>query len=823
MLFPTLILADSCRSNTFPPGFHSQDGGNFMDRDRVTNGILLGLFVGSGCSALIYEVVWFQQLGLVLGASAVSLAILLTSFMGGMCLGSVALPRMVSARWHPLRVYAALEFLIAICGLAVLWSLPVIGRLYWSFAGGGTNDLSMRSAVALILLLPPTVLMGATLPAISRWVEASRAGLSRLGLFYGANTFGAVLGSLLAGLYLLRVFDITVATYVAATINVVVASLAIVTAQRTPYNAAMPHDDVLQTPSKWRTTIVSVVIGMSGLTALGAEVIWTRLLGLLLGPSSYTFSIVLAVFLLGLGIGSSVGALLARRMPSTGRALAVCQLLLMAAIPYSAYVIGYVLPYWLSAHPVNQSAWTRMSLDVLRTLVALLPATCLWGASFPLAVAAAADGRSDNGRLVGRLYASNTLGAIFGAVGISLIAVPAWGSQIAEQCLTLVAGCAGVLMLGSLALAELPTFTLANVVPRRWSGVVTALLLAIACPILVPAVPKGLLAYGHSVEMWGKIREYLFVSEGVNSTVVVANSTMGQRCFHISGKVEATTSFADMKTQRMLGHLPALAHKGPKTVLVVGCGSGMTAGSLLLYPTVERVVICEMEPSVIKAARENFSIQNYRVLEDPRTQIVVDDARHFLATTKEKFDVITTDPIHPWVRGAASLYTAEFYEMCRDRLNRGGVVAQWIPLYDSNEAAVKCELATFVRAFPLATLWSGETRGTGYDIVAIASDESSCDAAQLVRRVAANPAVAQSLVEVQIESAIVLEHMFAAYGSDLHDWLRDAEINRDCNLRLQYLAGLTPDGLVAQAMMEKISRTTRTTATLSDSREPPAR
>src|SRR5579871_182095 len=137
-------------------------------------------------------------------------------------------------------------------------------------------------------------------------------------------------------------------------------------------------------------------------------------------------------------------------------------------------------------------------------------------------------------------------------------------------------------------------------------------------------------------------------------------SKYGNRCFHISGKVEATTNVVDMRTQRMLGHLPALAHKAPRKVLVVGCGSGMTAGSFLLYPSVEQVVLCEMESSVIKASRAAFPIQNYRVLEDPRTRIVVDDARHFLATTREKFDVITTDPIHPWVRGAASLYTSEF-------------------------------------------------------------------------------------------------------------------------------------------------------------------
>jgi spermidine synthase len=244
----------------------------------------------------------------------------------------------------------------------------------------------------------------------------------------------------------------------------------------------------------------------------------------------------------------------------------------------------------------------------------------------------------------------------------------------------------------------------------------------------------------------------------------------------------------------------------------------MTAGSLLLHPTVERVVICEMESSVIKAARENFALQNYGVLDDPRTQVVVDDARHFLATTKEKFDLITTDPIHPWVRGAAALYTAEFYDLCRDHLNRGGVVAQWIPLYDSNEAAVKCELATFVQAFPLATIWSGETRGVGYDVVAIASEETSVDAATLVRRIAMNPDVCQSLTEVQIDSPIILESMYAAHASDLQQWLSDAEINHDFNLRLQYLAGLTPNGMVHHGLMDKITRRIPAAATLSDNR-----
>jgi spermidine synthase len=802
-----------------------------MDRNRVTNGMLLGLFVGSGCSALIYEVVWFQQLSLVLGASAVSLAILLSSFMGGMCLGSLFLPRVIPPNRHPLRVYALLEFLIAVCGVAVIWLMPVVGRLYCSLAGVGTGDLALRSAVAIGMLLPPTILMGATLPAMARWVATSRDGLSRLGLFYGANTFGAVLGSLLAGLYLLRVYDVLVATYVAATINMVVAASAALMARSVPFVAAAStgdFDGAERNTSRVRPVIIGITVGLSGMTALGAEVVWTRLLGLLLGPTAYTFSIVLAVFLLGLGIGSSVGAALGRRVRSPGFALAVSQLLLMIAIPFAAFMIVSVLPFWLSSHGQHQSAWNRMSLDVVRALATLLPAACLWGASFPLAVAAAGDGRSDNGRLVGGISCANTLGAIAGAVGASLFFIPMWGSHATQQLLTFVAGAAGVLMLGTLMVStRYATTSAVNAefgFSRRRLGLLTLLLTAVVCPFapkLVRGVSNELLAYGHSIELWDSIDHYLYVGEGIDSTIVVATSSIGNRCFHISGKVEATNSPSDMRTQRLLGHLPALAHKSPRTVLVVGCGSGMTAGSFLLHPTVERVVICEMESRVIDAVRDNFARENYRVLDDPRTHVVVDDARHFLATTKETFDVITTDPIHPWVRGAAALYTAEFFELCNKHLNRGGVVAQWVPLYESSEPAVKCELATFLHAFPFTTIWSGETRQSGYDVITVGStDGIAVTPRDLLRKIVMNPAVAQSLTEIGIDNEAAVQRLLVAHGHDLTEWLRDADINRDRNLRLQYLAGLAPDGCLAQSIIDNITRRrTPIDETLSDSRD----
>lgn len=568
-----------------------------MGRQTPRNVALLGMFLASGCSALIYEIVWFQQLTLVLGASAVSLAILLTSFMGGMCLGSLGFARFVSSRHHPLRVYAAMELLIAVCSLSILWLFPVVGRIYCNLSLVGTNDLVARSVMAILLLLPPTALMGATLPAISRWVESNRAGMAWLGWFYGANTFGAVIGCLMAGMYLLRIYDVNIATYVAVAMNVGVAlvALALATSRRVaidhvadPETAGRPSD-LGQTRVPEKVGIVYVVVWMSGLTALGAEVVWTRHLGLLLGPTVYTFSVILAVYLFGLGVGSSAGAVIGRRVRSPGRALAVSQLLLLFAIPYAACMIVSVVP-WLALKDGNAQFVTRLTRDVLRTAIALFPAACLWGASFPLAVATMTGRGQDPSRLVGRLYAANTLGAIVGSLVVSLYAIP-YGGQAVQQFLTGLAGLSGLLML---AATTWPAWNkIFHVDDRRYAvhrsvlGIVSLLIAAVGCLAawrFVPPTPMALLAEGRYLNFWESISNYLYVGEGLDSPIVVSELDDGTRCFHVAGKIEASTTDRDVRTQRLLGHLPAMAHPSPQKILVVGCGSGMTAGSFLLHP-----------------------------------------------------------------------------------------------------------------------------------------------------------------------------------------------------------------------------------------------
>jgi spermidine synthase len=766
---------------------------------------LLLLFAASGCAALIYEIVWFQLLQLVIGSSAVSLGLLLAAYMGGLCLGSALLPRFVSARHHPLRVYGFLEAGIAAFGLIALFGVPLVARIYVAGATTGLLGWVLRGAVAAACLLPPTLLMGASLPAIARWVETTPRGISRLGFLYSANIAGAVIGCLAAGFYLLRVYDIAVATYVAAAMNVAVALVAFRLAKaRAADHLPVP---VSYSPAI-RSPIVYIAIALSGLTALGAEVVWTRLLSLMLGATVYTFSIILAVFLMGLWAGSGAGSYLARRTKDPRLAFAACQVLLAAGIAWTAFMIGRVLPYWPVDPALALNPWFLFDLDVTSCLHAILPATLLWGASFPLALAAARFGESpsitpdeDAGQLAGEVYAANTLGSIIGALAFSLILIPAIGTSGSERWLIgLAALSAAIALMGAGRRILLPG--LAVIAAAGWAFSAT-----------VPEVPWQAIAYGRRVAP--KLRggdanlqpeQPVFVGEGISSSVAITQRGE-QRFFFVAGKSEASSAPIDMRLQRMMGHIPALFQSSPRSVLVVGFGAGVTAGSFVPYPEVQRIVICELEPLIPPASDEFFGKENYHVLQNPRTTVVYDDARHYILTTPEKFDVITTDPIHPWVKGTSTLYSKEYYELVKSHLSPHGVAAQWLPLYESDEETVKTEFATFFSVFPHATVWSNFLDGDGYDLVLIGRpDDSPIDADEIQRRLNRPDysKVVESLSETGFPTAMDLLATYAGRAPDLQPMLEAVRINEDMNLRLQYLAGLGLNSVAAPGIYREM-------------------
>jgi spermidine synthase len=812
---------------------------------------MLALFLCSGFAALIHEVVWLQLLQLMLGSTAIAMSVVLATFMGGLCLGSIALPQIVSQARHPLRVFGAIELGIGAFGLTVLFVIPRIDRVYAEIAGRGLNATVLDAIVAVICLLPPTLLMGATLPALARWVDASKQGAFRLGLCYGANLAGGVVGCLFAGFYLLRVFDMITAGCVASAINIVGGAFALAVASRTQYDAPSAASADPQSQPEVQRAAVYLTIALSGAAALGGEVVWTRLLSLLFGGTVYAFSLILAVFLAGLGLGSGVGAWVARKSRSPVVVLGICQWLLTAAIAWTAFAIARWLPYWPFDPTLAPSPTTTFLIDLARSLCAILPPACLWGASFPLALAAAMTPGADPGRVAARISAANTLGAIAGAVGFSLFLVPILGTGGCEQLLiglSIAAALVAMIASPGLALEKSRRARVEQMLALGVLGVVAAGLAWRVTPIPWPVIaygrhaatanPDGDLAPGITPEALvpdghGKPSLFcIYEGEGANVSVAVTQTRDGYRNFHGAGKVQASTLPKDMRLQRMLGHLPALLHKKPKTVLVVACGAGITAGCFVLHPDVERIVICDIEPLVPTKVAPHFGIENYHVTDGiadrnpqmvngKQVEVIYDDGRHFLRTTREKFDVITSDPIDPWVKGCAALNTIEYYQACRDHLNPGGSVSLWIPLYETDLDSAKSFIGTFLSVFPDGILWSNEEVGAGYDGVLYGQAEPTVIDVDEFRDRLQRPKfepVRQSLLEVGFgsetspdsefaarrETAIELLATFAAHGRSLVNWWKKSQVNTDMNLRLQYLAGLSLNESQAPEILQSI-------------------
>jgi spermidine synthase len=614
---------------------------------------LLWMFLASGCAALIYEVVWLHLLRLVIGASALSVAIVLASFMGGMFVGSFGFAKWVPRTRNPLRVYAALELGIGVCGLLMPLVLPAMRSVYADAAGHGPLGIALRALIAAFFLLPPTAMMGATLPAVARRYPNDSAGRSALARLYAANTLGAVAGCLLSGFVLLALFDVWVATAAAVAINLAIAVAAYRGERRSVSATLPPTAAAIALPPSRGARLVYLASGLSGLTALGAQVLWTRLLTLLFGATVYAFSIILAVFLGGLGIGAVMAARMLGRGVAPLRGLAACQLALAPALLCSAGVLANVLP--TAAPDPSTPVGTLHLLHLLHAVEVMLPATILWGMSFPFALAAVEH--DDPSHATGRVYAANTVGAILGSLATSFWAIPKLGSHVSTQLLIAVAAASGAALAPALVRRWVPRLG-----PQPTAALLT-LGLGAACAALAPGVSGVFLAHGRAIWSIDPRDRYPYISEGAASTVAVHIAPDGTQHFHVAGRVEASTNPADMRLQRLLGHLSALAHPNPKRVLVVGLGAGITAGALALHPEVEHLVICEIEPRVAGAARL-FARENYSVLDDPRVQVVYDDARHYLATTAERFDVITSDPIHPWVRGNSVLFSPR---VLRDR------------------------------------------------------------------------------------------------------------------------------------------------------------
>jgi spermidine synthase len=465
-------------------------------------------------------------------------------------------------------------------------------------------------------------------------------------------------------------------------------------------------------------------------------------------------------------------------------------MLLCGTFAWAAYMLCTSLPYWPINPAIASTPFFTFQLDLMRAFSVVLPGALLWGASFPLALASVAAPGQDPARLVGGVYAANTVGAIIGALATSLVLVVTIGSRHAQQVMIVISAISGLLMLAPSLMREST-----GKGKLRWAPVLV-LIAAGTSGLLargVPEVPDLLVGFGRYSATWVNQVKFLYKGEGLNAFVAVSQSPNGVRNYHNAGKVQASSQPFDMGLQRLLGHLTHLIPKSPKRVVVIGCGAGVTAGAVSIGPGVQHETIAEIEPLVPRSVDEWFKEHNYDVVRNPKVDVHIDDARHYLLTTKEKFDGITSDPLDPWVKGAATLYTEEFFELAKQHLNPDGVVTLFVQLYESNKAAVKSEIATFFKAFPHGLMFGNTRDGGGYDLVLVGQVEPTTINLDEMEAKLASPEyaeVAQSLREIGLKSAVELFSTYAGQASDLRPWLEDAEINRDRNLRLQYLAGM---------------------------------
>ncbi|MDB4971405.1 MAG: Spermidine synthase [Myxococcales bacterium] len=717
------------------------------------------LLFGSGMCALIYQVAWLRELRLVFGASTAASAAVLAVFMGGLGAGGLVFGRRAAAAVRPLRLYATLEMLIA--GAAALTPMFVFIARWVYAAVGGTPTLGLgagtvvRLILAALVLAAPTVLMGGTLPAAAQAVaRPGDVGRRDLAILYGANTLGAVAGASLSTFVLLEALGTRYMLLSACAVNIGVAVLARWLSSRMPDRSAETDaaaaavatvastpaagDDSPAAASPPAFTLAAAAI--VGFAFLLMELVWYRMLAPILGGSSFTFGLILAVALLGIGMGGVAYALgivgLGGRRAATLPAFALtCALEAVAmAIPWA---LGDRIAIWAATlRPLGSVGFSGYVVGWLAiTALVILPAAFISGVQFPLLIALYGRGRTDVGRQVGHAYAWNTAGAIAGSLAGGFGLMPLLS---APGCWRLVAALLAVLGLVAVALAEKPRVE-SMIAPILAAGLALGLLIR---PGPTAAWRHGSVGVGrapstgtpNSLEEWARTqRRYMrWEVDGVESSVAL--NDLNGYAFVVNGKVDGSFR-SDASTQVMAGLMGALVHPAVHRALVVGLGTGSTAGWLGQVPTMERVDVVELEPAILEIARRGAPV-NRDVLANPRVHVTIGDAREVVGTTRQRYDLIFSEPSNPYRAGIASLFTQEFYRAASDRLGEDGLFVQWLQAYNVDAQTIRTIYATIESVFPEVETWITEES----DLLLIAGKHTMAyDVTKLRKRIAEEP------------------------------------------------------------------------------------
>jgi spermidine synthase len=792
-------------------------------------------FFLSGVAGLVFEVLWTKMLTLVFGSTTLAVSTTVASFMGGLSLGSVLAVRM-AARWrNPLMVYAGLELAIGVYALAVpsiLALMPSVQATIWPMLTPQPVAYSaVRFAVTFAVLVLPTTAMGATLPVLaSYFVRSAEESGIKVGYLYALNTAGALGGTMLAGFVLIPSLGVRATNMTAAALDVVVAILMFIAGRRAPrFDTRLTTHDQRPTTNDARPAIggspsalsaqhsaldaphsaldaphsalatphsaLLLVALAAGFASMALQVMWTRALSVVIGSSTYSFTIILSAFLAGISIGSAAASrALPRRRDIVGDLAVVLTAIGASAFLCNLYVdrLPFVLQKLLALHTLTMPRLHAFNF-VVSWMVVFVP-TFFMGAFFPLMVHLYTDRTATLARDVGRLYAANTFGNILGSALAGFVLIPVLGIRRGLLAVTVT-----YLLLAAAVAVKYRT---GERLKRRLLQAGAAAGLAILALVWSPSWDVARWASGmfriylaRSVYARQPFRtpKILYHRDGMVTTVTVEGRESGTS-LKVNGKVDASTG-TDMHTQILSGMWPMLLHGNAKDVAMVGLGSGVTAGAILKFP-LERFRVIELESAVAEAARF-FDEVNNRPWSDPRLEMIFDDGRNHLAATKDTFDIIVSEPSNPWVSGASNLFTREFWQIAAARLRPGGIFGQWLQLYELSSDNIRSLMKTYHSVFPHVLVFHARTGSN--DTIMIGSNRPIVLRWDRLEEMMARRGIREEFARAEAFSPHDLLALLLLDESSIPEMVKGARANTDDNSLIEFSA---PRDLLAYAMQD---------------------
>jgi spermidine synthase len=693
---------------------------------RLIFGTAVFCLLISGMAGLVYEIVWARYLGLFLGHTSYAVVAVLVAFMGGLALGNIWFGTRADRSRRPLALYGWLEIGIGVYALAFPYYYELCHDAYVLVAGSlqpaGAGLLLVKFIFSLLTILLPTVLMGGTLPVLTKLVTRSLGELrERVSALYFINSAGAVAGCFAADFWWIPSIGLQATVFAGAAMNLLAGAVALYVSGWLREGKApleihavepLPADEESFTDAELKLAIVG--IGLSGFVAMLYEIVWTRLLALALGSSTHAFSLMLITFITGIAVGAGIVHRW-KRLRRTMDAFAWAEMALALTLLVSMFFYEFI-PYWfieLSGFLVRKPE-TYFLYEFLQALICfvvmLVPALCL-GMTLPLVSRIATAELARTGRSVGTVFSVNTLGTVLGAAVTGLLLMPWLGMPR-----TLAVGIAVNALVAVVVLVR------HNASWRRTALGLSPLLAALfvwwagvqfndtwqrvfTLGMWRGAAPPANLAEYRAISKQAVMKMY---RDGAGSTVSVHGYRQGTNdhlALKVNGKTDASTA-NDVSTQLLSGHIPMLLRPQSQRALVIGLGSGMTCGAVMRHPTIQQLDAVEISPEVVEGARL-FGPFNDRVLDNPRVRLVIEDAKSFMLMTEQKYDIIISEPSNPWMAGVSGVFTREYYETCRNHLLPDGLMAQWVQVYETSDDALQTVLATYTSVFPYLSVWQG--------------------------------------------------------------------------------------------------------------------